>query len=194
MAEELSRRGFLRQSGKAIFGPASSALSDEQDSAGARKASSRPALSPAGHEIHYDAAFQSGYIVAPGTEIRIPMDRRYSPEHLWVKILPENRVRVGATGRISSFFKAISNIILPGKGDELNLNCQFGNIEGGKINIDLISPLNGRIIENNIDMMNKPEHLRIDPYNDGWLCVVQPHRMEEIKALMTPDQYAAALS
>jgi glycine cleavage system H protein len=193
MADDLSRRGFLRESGKAVFGPVMSALNDtEEGKKTGKTAAARPALSPGGLAIFYDEAHPYGYIVAPGTETRIPMDRRYSAEHIWVKILPGNKARVGVTERIPPFLKTIAAIDLPEAGDEVFSNRCFGSLEGGKANMDLISPLHGKIIESNIDIKERPEKLYSDPYDNGWMLLIQLSHPEEIEALMTPDQYAAA--
>jgi glycine cleavage system H protein len=191
MADDLSRRGFFQESGKAIFANAISALNDTSQT---EKASSKPALSPGGLTIFYDEIHPYGYIVAPGTEFKIPMDRRYSIEHIWVKVLPGDRAQAGVTESVPPLLNAITAADLPEKGDEIFAGRCFGSLEGGKVNIELVSPLHGEIIESNIVVEENPEKICTDPYDDGWLVLFQISDPKEMKTLLTPDQYAAALS
>jgi glycine cleavage system H protein len=191
MADDLSRRGFFKESSKAIFGNTISAIND---SAQTEKPSSKPALSPGGLSIFYDEIHPYGYIIAPGTEFKIPMDRRYSIEHTWIKVLPGNKAQAGITECVPPLLNAITAVDLPEKGDEVFANRCFGSLEGGKVNIDLISPLHGEIIESNIVIVKNPGKLHTDPYDDGWLILFQISNPKEMETLLTPDRYAAAVA
>ena len=124
------------------------------------------------------------------------MDRLYSLEDLWVKVEAGNIARIGITERFALYLGGISAVDLPGAGLDIPGDGTFGSIEGIKMNTDLISPLHGKVIERNSIVMSARTRGRImaDPYQEGWLISIKLSQPAEIDALLTPDEYAAAIA
>ena len=86
-------------------------------------------------------------------------------------------------------------ISLPKNGSNLVLSNDFGTIEGYKMVADLISPVSGTVIQINdflLTLMNQGtvlEPVINDPYNGGWMLVVQLSKPDELKSLMTAQNY-----
>jgi len=53
------------------------------------------------------------------------------------------------------------------KGDEL------GEMETIKVTLNLISPVTGKVIEVNQQLVAHPELINSDPYGTGWICRIE---------------------
>ena len=91
-------------------------------------------------------------------------------------------------------------ISLPDVGTVLSADDSFGTVEGYKITADLITPVSGGVIE--VDewvLANSSEgalipQLNGDPYNSGWLIVVQLSKPGELSSLLNAQAYLKLLS
>ena len=67
-------------------------------------------------------------------------------------------------------------------------------IETIKVNISLNSPLSGRIIKVNPDMGMAPEVINQDPYNKGWIAIIEASDWgSDQSRLLTPAAYFAKM-
>jgi glycine cleavage system H protein len=117
-----------------------------------------------------------------------PDDRLYSEFHLWVKI-EENQATIGITDFAKEELGDVDYIELPQLDDVLSRNKAFGIIETSKAVTDLISPISGTVLEVNDLVVESPETLVNDPYEDGWLIVVEPSDTDEFEDLMKAKKY-----
>lgn len=69
------------------------------------------------------------------------------------------------------------------KGDKI------GDVESIKTVSNLYSPISGVITEVNSLLENKPEVINQSPYEKGWICVIQSNQPDEIKQLLSSDDY-----
>jgi glycine cleavage system H protein len=131
----------------------------------------------------------------PGTTVKVAADRLYSIEHIWVKPMSDNEVRLGITDKIQALMEAVKSISIPKSGAVIGQGDAFGFIEGYKMNMDLISPLSGTVLTTNPEMANVKETeygpLNLDPYGKGWILAVSPSRPEELKSLLSVEAYIA---
>ncbi len=125
-------------------------------------------------------------IAVPGTSCSVATDRNYSKEHMWVKTLTDKTVVVGITATMVEILGEPYNISLLPSGTEIYSNGAFGSMEGYKMNADLITPVSGKIIQTNSSVTARVTE---DPYNGGWIIVVQLSKPEELKSLLTPQKY-----
>lgn len=75
----------------------------------------------------------------------------------------------------------------------------FGVVAGLKLTSDLTTPVSGTIIEINslaVGSVGQDYELTplLDPYNAGWLVVLQLSNPSELQSLMTAQQYAALVA
>ena len=63
-------------------------------------------------------------------------------------------------------------------------------VETIKVNLSLPSPVGGRIVETNGDLLNSPELVNQDPYGKGWLAVLE---VEDVAAARNSLMTAAEL-
>ena len=116
-------------------------------------------------------------------DVEVPEGLYYTKDFEWVKIEGE-KVRVGITDYAQKQLREIVYVELPAEGDTITLNEPYGTVESVKAVSDLIAPITGAIEQVNGDVQGSPELLNEDPYEKGWLLVVKPNNMEELKQIM----------
>jgi glycine cleavage system H protein len=85
---------------------------------------------------------------------------------------------------------AISGIELPEEGDEVEQDDSVGSIEARKTVADIYAPFSGVVVSVNQEVLDSPTLLNDDPYDGGWLVEVTLHDGDELKGLMSADDYA----
>ncbi len=117
-----------------------------------------------------------------------PEELKYSKEHVWVRV-EGNRAVVGITDYAQQELGSITTVELPEVGDDLEQDDSFGSIEARKTVADLYAPLSGTVQEVNSELHDSPEPLNDDPYDSGWLVVVEIADHEELNLLMSAELY-----
>ena len=134
----------------------------------------------------------------PGTSCTVATDRSYSADHIWVKSLSVNLVVMGITASMVEILGEPYSLTLLPIRTQLSLDDVFGTIEGYKITADLLTPVNGVILQMN-DILTTPTKggmifpINGDPYNSGWFIVVQLNNPNDLKSLLTPQGYVNLL-
>jgi len=124
---------------------------------------------------------------------RTATDRFYSDEGVWAK--PENNyIRIG----ISDYLQQRSGDVAFAEIKPIGTSVAFGDelavIETIKVNISLMSPVSGRVVEINPMMETSPEVINQDPYGAGWLVVIEAaERIIDLKHLLDPQAYFARI-
>lgn len=102
----------------------------------------------------------------------------YHQGHSWA--MPENNeiVRIGIDDFAQKLLGKPTDMQLPKVGSkivqgELGWKLQFG----GK-SINVLSPVNGKVVEINKDIIREPELINKDPYQKGWLLKVKPSKLK----------------
>lgn len=114
-------------------------------------------------------------------------DRKYADSHEWVKL--DGDV---ATIGISDYAQhALGNIVyvdMPETGDEVNQGDDFGAVESVKAASDLISPVSGEVVEVNEALVDNPELINEDAFNN-WIIKVKVSDPSELDKLMDAEAY-----
>ncbi len=128
---------------------------------------------------------------------RVPTDRVYSPEGLWVLWLREEangRVRIGLTDYLQQHSGDVAFAEARPVGTRVVVGDEVGSVETIKVNLGLPSPVDGTIVEVNPELETSPEAINQDPYGRGWLVIVEVADWEAQKArLLDPDAYFAQM-
>jgi glycine cleavage system H protein len=115
---------------------------------------------------------------------------KYTPDHLWVKLDDDGNALIGLTEEGLEDYLELSGIRLPNEGDEFQKDQSFGRVSVAKsISFKLISPFAGEILAVNEDILDAPEVILEDPYEEGWLVKMIVNSMSEYDDLMTFDEY-----
>ncbi len=118
-----------------------------------------------------------------------PEELKYSKEHVWVRVEGNSAV-IGITDFAQEELGAISGVELPDDGDEIEQDDSIGSIEARKTVADIYAPFSGVVLNVNQEVLDTPTLLNDDPYDGGWLVEVELHDSDELKGLMTADDYA----
>ena len=120
--------------------------------------------------------------------MNIPSDLKYTKDHEWVKI--ENDILViGITDFAQGELGDIVYVEVETFNENLNSEEVFGTLEAVKTFSDLFMPISGEIIEYNENLIENPELINSDPYNQGWIIKVKPSEFKELDSLINFDEY-----
>ncbi len=117
-----------------------------------------------------------------------PSEYLYSREHEWVRV--DNDVcTLGVTEFAQHELGEVVFVELPEVGQVFNANDELGTIESVKAVAEVFSPVAGEIVEINDAVVDDPEMLNDDPHIEGWLVKIRFSSADDLKALMTAEQY-----
>ncbi len=119
---------------------------------------------------------------------------RYSKDHVWARLDDDNRITIGITDYAQEDLGDITGIDLPEEGDEVVKDEAMGSIESQNQVVDLFSPLSGEIVEVNHDLLDSPEIINEDPYQDGWIIRVDIPSTTDYYELLTAEEYEEYLT
>ena len=117
----------------------------------------------------------------------VPDDRRYSKEHEWART-KDGRVVVGITDYAQEQLGDVVFVQLPGAGSEVQAGQPLGEVESTKSVSDVYSPVSGTVAESNAEVESTPELINSDPYEKGWLVVIEGESLD-LEGLMSADEY-----
>lgn len=117
-----------------------------------------------------------------------PEELKYSKEHLWVRVEGDRAV-IGISDYAQHELGIITSVELPEPGDDLEQDDSFGSIEARKTVAELYAPLSGTVLEVNHELHTTPDFVNDDPYDAGWLVVIEVADHEELNLLMSAELY-----
>lgn len=128
-------------------------------------------------------------IMQLGGHALVPDELRYTKEHEWLRLEDGNRVRVGITHYAQHELGDVVYVDLPEPGDRVKAGDSFAVVESVKAVSDIFSPVDGRIIEVNKELENRPELINEDPYGEGWIVLIEMDDASAIDAQLTAAEY-----
>ncbi|MFZ8934356.1 MAG: glycine cleavage system protein GcvH [Bacteriovoracaceae bacterium] len=117
-----------------------------------------------------------------------PSELKYTQEHEWAKLEGEV-ISIGITDFAQSSLGDIVFLELPEVGTTLDKNSAFGVVESIKSVSDLFSPLAGEVTEVNSDLVDSPESINENAY-DNWMIKIKPANVNDYEGLMSAEQYS----
>jgi len=107
----------------------------------------------------------------------------------WVYV-SGNKALLGITDWAQRIIGQMLYYQLPRAGDELAANEPYGQIESIKAVLELISPVSGRVLEVNEDILDIPGIITESCYEKGWICCLELSDMENDSLdMMEFDEY-----
>ncbi len=117
-----------------------------------------------------------------------PENIKYHKDHMWLQS-DGNKGKIGITYYAQQQLGDIVFVELPEVGIEVDANSVIGEIESTKTTSTIEAPVSGRIIEVNNDIEEMPEMINEDPYEKGWIAIMEISNADEIKTLMDSKSY-----
>ncbi len=119
-----------------------------------------------------------------------PEDLKYTREHEWARS-KGNLVVVGITDFAQDQLGDVVYVELPDVGDPVKKGESFGVVESTKAVSELFSPVSGKVVEVNDPLSDAPETINEDPYEEGWMIVIEPADAKDLDGLMDAKTYRA---
>ena len=122
---------------------------------------------------------------------KVATDRFYNAEGIWAK-QEGPCVRIGLSDFSQQRSGDIAFAEVKPEGTALAFGDEVAVIETIKVNISLSSPVSGKILEVNPDMETAPEVINQDPFQGGWIAVIEASDWEadQTRLLDAPAYFA----
>jgi glycine cleavage system H protein len=118
-----------------------------------------------------------------------PADRKYTPEHEWVKT-DKGVVTLGVTQYAQEQLTDIVFVELPDIGRRVKSGESIAVLESVKSVSDVFSPVTGSVVAVNEELVSHPEKVNESPYEEGWIVKVKAPTVD-LSKLMDAAAYDA---
>ena len=119
-----------------------------------------------------------------------PTDRSYLESHEWA-LHQDGIVTVGITDFAVEELGELVYLDLPEAGRKVTRSEGFGEVESVKAVSDMLSPVDGEIVEVNSTLADNLETLQNDPFEGGWLLKVKVSGADALDGLLDAASYEA---
>ena len=117
---------------------------------------------------------------------RVPMGYYFHNGHTWARIESGGYIRVGMDDFSLKLFGKVDALDLPLMGKELDKDRVGWGLKRKNNVADVLSPVDGVIVEVNSDVRERPELANQGAYENGWLFIIRtPDIKGTVKKLMT---------
>ena len=121
----------------------------------------------------------------------MPDDLYYHEEHSWARV-DGTKVTVGMTDFFQKEAGDVVFVDLPEEEDDVTQGEVCGKIQSRKWIGKLVAPVSGEIAELNEDLEDDTSLINTDPYDKGWILVIEASDLEsELDNLIHGDDVAA---
>lgn len=121
-----------------------------------------------------------------------PKDLLYHKEHTWVKT-SGNKATIGITDHAQDELGDIVYLDIPEVESDVEVNTEMSEIESTKATSPIIAPVSGTIVKVNEELEDNPEIINEDPYEKGWIVVIEMSDDAELGDLMNDQAYTKYL-
>lgn len=119
----------------------------------------------------------------------MPEDLKYTQDHIWVR-LEGDSARFGVTENLVDTLGRVISVVLPDVGREADESIELAQLTGSTAGVcDLFSPLPGLVDEVNEALLDDPDLIRNDPYDEGWIWAQTEFDPADLEELMGPEEY-----
>jgi len=117
-----------------------------------------------------------------------PDDLKYHKEHTWVKV-SGNKAKIGITFYAQESLGDIVYIETAEIDSTAEAGTELTQIESTKATSSVISPVSGTVTEFNDELSDAPEIINEDPYEKGWIAVIDMNDDADLDSLMDAGEY-----
>ena len=120
--------------------------------------------------------------------MNIPNNLFYAKTHEWAK-KDGDKIIVGITDYAQHEITDIVHVELPEVGKKFTQAQACAVVESVKSAFDIYCPVSGTIVEINEELLSSPELINQDPYGKGFFFAVKPDNEDDLKNLMSDQDY-----
>jgi len=115
---------------------------------------------------------------------RVPESGYFFNENdCWARV-EGSRARVGVSDYVQQSASDMIFFEPPAIGTEVNIFDEVGSLETTKTALDIISPVSGRVVAVNREVVDAPELINEDTYERGWAVEIELTDLEEDRELL----------
>jgi len=118
--------------------------------------------------------------------MNIPSNLFYTKDHEWL-LIEGDKATIGITFHAQEQLGDVVFAELPELNEKVSIDNAFGVVESTKAVSDLISGVDGVVVEKNDLVVESPEKLNEDPYGEAWLIKVK--FTKKSSELLTAEAY-----
>jgi len=107
----------------------------------------------------------------------VPDGFYFHPGHTWAKVEGNDLVTIGMDDFAQKLVGKIDALNLPKVGSTVSQGERGWTVHLGSKSVDLLSPIDGKIVAVNEALFNAPKHINEAPYEEGWLMKVKVPRL-----------------
>ena len=122
--------------------------------------------------------------------MNIPKNLKYTKSHEWILMNEDSTASIGLTDYAQDALGDLVFVNLPEPEDELTAGEAFADVESVKAVSDVYSPVDGKVLTVNEDLLDSPESINSDPYG-AWLTTAG--EITGTEEQLTPEEYEAFL-
>lgn len=140
-------------------------------------------------QLEFNKKFQYESFKKDKFTFRIPMDDNlyFTENDTWVYV-EGNIATVGVSDYVQQSLGDIMFFEPPKIGAQIYQFDEIGSIESTKISLEIVSPVGGKIIGVNENLLDCPEYINQNPYEQGWMVKIKLDDFEEDKELIINDK------
>ena len=119
-----------------------------------------------------------------------PANLRYTKDHEWTQLVSPTQVKIGITDHAQSSLGDIVYLDLPKVGRELKSHETFGVVESIKAVSDLYSPMSGKVVQANADLISEPGKINTNAHGEWMIVLEAADAKAQYDALMDSVAYS----
>jgi glycine cleavage system H protein len=123
-----------------------------------------------------------------GLAMKAPTDRKYSETHEWF-LVDDNVVTIGITQHAADELTDITYVDLPEVGKSFAAGDPIGEVESVKATSEIFTAVPGRVVEVNTALMDRPELVNEDAFDEGWMIRLKVDALDQLRSLMDAKEY-----
>ena len=116
----------------------------------------------------------------------------YTEDHEWV-LVDGKKAKFGIADYAQHEMGDLVYVDIPAEGTHIAKGDEIGAMESVKSVEPIYAPVSGTIVELNADVADNPEIVNKEPYDGGWMAVIEMDDPSEIDDLMDSGKYRAKL-
>jgi len=120
--------------------------------------------------------------------MQAPADRKYAETHEWF-LIDDDVVTVGITQFAADELSDITFVDLPEIGTKLAVGDVLGEVESVKATSEIFTAVGGKILEVNPALVDHPEQINDDAFEEGWLVRIKADSVDVLASLMDAKEY-----
>jgi glycine cleavage system H protein len=115
-------------------------------------------------------------------------DNLYSKDHEWI-LIQDGVGTIGITDYAQHELGDVVYVDLPEVGDTFEAGDPFGSVESVKAVSEVFCPVSGEVIEVNSKLEESPEMINQSPHEKAWMIKVRITNPDELKELLSSEEY-----